>query len=97
MICFSDRESYGITFIEAMLSETILISPSTGVLDEFNEKKHYISVCQHSVLDLKQSLAVASQLSFDESVETKRAAFSYAQKYTWTSVGPKLINIFSVW
>lgn len=96
MICFSDRESYGITFIEAMLCETILISSPTGVLGEFSEEQHYIPVCEHKISNLKQSLITASRLPRDESLEMKKLAFTHAQNYTWKSIGPKLLEIFSV-
>lgn len=95
MICFSDRESYGITFIESMLSECILITPRTGVLESFCSDESFILVKEHSVSSLTEAIEESASLTADECCELKRVASSNSKSFTWETIGPELVAILT--
>ncbi|EKO3948595.1 glycosyltransferase family 4 protein [Vibrio fluvialis] len=89
LICNSERESFGITFIEAMLRHCIVISPCTGILSSFKANTHYLEI--NCGLDV----ALENSVNMDKGKLTNIASSSEleAMKYTWNSKFNDIYNV----
>lgn len=75
IICNSETESFGITFIEGMLTNNVVISPKTGVLRKFNADIEYIEYTNWLDNDLKLEKDYCSQIIMN--------SYQKALLYTW--------------
>jgi len=77
-ICNSARESFGITFIEAMYQYCLVISPKTGVLHNFNSNDEYICVDEPIDLAFKRALKLTELEVKNMNIKANTKAHDYS-------------------
>lgn len=97
-IMVSNNETFGMVYIEAMLSGCITIASIDGGVDGVivNGENGYLSK-QGSVDDLTSKLRIINNTSFDELIELRKKAILTAYKYRDSELAKKYLDDVFSW